>query len=208
MYAYPGHISPKLIDVMASDPRICHYLDLPLQHAHPDTLKRMKRPSNIDRTRQTIADLRAAMPDLALRTSFIVGFPGETEAEFEALLQFVSETRFDRVGAFLYSQEQDTAAARLPNAVPDQIKRERLKRLMSLQQQISLESNQAQIGRQLEVLIEGQGDGLSIGRTYRDAPEIDGLVLIPADIEGGQLVKVKINGAMEYDLTGEPLSQK
>jgi ribosomal protein S12 methylthiotransferase len=206
MYAYPGHISPKLIEIMASDPRVCHYLDLPLQHAHPDALKRMRRPANIGRTRQTITRLRSAMPDLALRTSFIVGFPGETNSEFETLLSFVEDVRFDRVGAFLYSHEEGTLAATLPDAVPENVKRERLERLMEVQQQISLESNQAQVGRQLDVLVEGHGDGLSIGRTYRDAPEVDGLVLIPADVASGQIVPVRITGAMEYDLTGEVLS--
>jgi ribosomal protein S12 methylthiotransferase len=206
MYAYPGHISPMLIEIMASDPRVCHYLDLPLQHAHPDTLKRMRRPANIGRTRQTITHLRNAMPNLALRTSFIVGFPGETDLEFETLLSFVEDVRFDRVGVFLYSHEEGTAAAILPDAVPENVKRERLERLMEVQQQISLESNQAQVGRQLDVLVEGHGDGLSIGRTYRDAPEVDGLVLIPADVTSGQIVPVQITGAMEYDLTGEVLS--
>ena len=220
MYAYPGHISHRLIEVMANDPRICHYLDLPLQHAHPDILKRMRRPPNIERTRRLIDDLRAAMPDLALRTSFIVGFPGETEQEFETLLDFVSDVRFDRVGGFFYSPEEGTAAVTLPGRVPEEVKAERLERLMSLQQAISLEKNQMQVGRTLDVLIEGQGGQLSIGRSYRDAPEIDGLVLVPHDKPAGNdqptgsnlqvstnllvgtIVPVRINGAMEYDLTG------
>jgi len=202
MYAYPGHISPHLIEIMAGDARFCHYLDLPLQHAHPDVLKRMKRPANMDRTRRLIDDLRTTMPGLALRTSFIVGYPGETEQEFETLLDFVSEVRFDRVGGFFFSPEEGTAAATLPGMVPEKAKAERLERLMSLQQAISLEKNQAQIGRTLDVLIEGQGDQLSIGRSYRDAPEIDGLVLVPDDLPVGDMVPVQITGAMEYDLTG------
>jgi ribosomal protein S12 methylthiotransferase len=203
MYAYPGHISPRLIEVMAGDPRVCHYLDLPLQHAHPDTLRRMRRPANVERTRRLVADLRAAMPDVALRTSFIVGYPGETEREFEMLLDFVAETRFDRVGVFVYSPEEGTPAATLPNPVPEEIKAERYDRLMALQQAISLEISQGQVGRILDVLVEGQGDGLSVGRSYRDAPEIDGMVLIPGDIPVGKVVQTRITGAIEYDLIGE-----
>ncbi len=203
MYAYPGHISPRLIEVMAGDPRVCHYLDLPLQHAHPAVLRRMKRPADVARSRHLIADLRAAMPDLALRTSFIVGYPGETESEFEALLDFVQEVRFDRVGVFLYSPEEGTAAAALADSVPEEVKVERYEQLMALQQPISLEINQTQVGRTLDVLVEGQGDGLSVGRSYRDAPEIDGLVLVPGALPPGQIVPVRITGAMEYDLVGE-----
>jgi ribosomal protein S12 methylthiotransferase len=206
MYAYPGHISARLIEVMAGDPRVCHYLDLPLQHAHPDTLRRMRRPAKVERTRRLVADLRAAMPDVALRTSFIVGYPGETEREFERLLDFVAETRFDRVGVFIYSPETGTPAAALPGPVPEEIKAERYDRLMALQQAISLEINQGQVGRILDVLVEGEGDGLSIGRSYRDAPEIDGMVLIPGDVPVGTMVQARITGAMEYDLIGEVIS--
>ena len=203
MYAYPGHISPRLIEVMAGDPRVCHYLDLPLQHAHPDTLRRMKRPANMGRVRKLLADLRQAMPDIALRTSFIVGYPGETEAEFEALLRFVEECRFDRVGVFIYSEEEGTSAVSLPDPVPEEVKEERLGRLMALQQEISLERNEAQVGRRLDVLIEGHGDGLSLGRSYRDAPEIDGMVLLSGELPVGEILPVRITGAMEYDLIGE-----
>ena len=203
MYAYPGHVSPRLIEVMAGDARFCNYLDLPLQHAHPNVLRRMKRPANSDRTRRLIADLRAAIPDVALRTSFIVGYPGETEVEFQVLLDFVAESRFDRVGVFAYSPEDGTASAALTHPVPDEVKAERHDRLMALQQRISLEQNQSQVGRTLDVLVEGEGDGLSVGRSYRDAPEIDGLVLLPGDVSVGALVPVHISGAMEYDLIGE-----
>jgi ribosomal protein S12 methylthiotransferase len=203
MYAYPARVSERLIEVMASDPRICAYLDLPLQHAHPDALRRMKRPAKVKRTRRLIADLRRAMPEVALRTSFILGYPGETEGEFEALLDFVARTRFDRVGGFLYSPEEGTPAASLPDAVPEEVKEERLERLMALQQRISLELNQDQVGRTLDVLVEGQGDDLSIGRSYRDAPEIDGLVLIPGGVPVGEILPVRITGAMDYDLLGE-----
>jgi ribosomal protein S12 methylthiotransferase len=209
MYAYPGHLSRRTMEIMAREPRLCHYLDLPLQHAHPAVLKRMKRPTDVDRTRRLIAELRAAMPDLALRTSFIVGYPGETEAEFQALLDFLSEVRFDRVGAFLFSPEEGTAAASLPDAVPEPVQVERLDRLMALQQEISLEINEAQVGRTLDVLVEGQGDGLNVGRSYRDAPEIDGLVLFPGEPQKaamGNIVPVRITGALEYDLTGEAVN--
>jgi ribosomal protein S12 methylthiotransferase len=203
MYAYPGHVSPRLIEVMATDERVCHYLDLPLQHAHPDTLRRMRRPANVDQARQLIADLRSAMPDIALRTSFIVGYPGETRAEFEALPDLVQEVRFDRVGVFLYSPEKGTPAADLADRVPHRVQKKRYERLMALQQEISIEINEAQIGRGLDVLVEGMGEGLSVGRTYRDAPEIDGMVLIPGELEVGAMVPVEITGAMEYDLVGE-----
>jgi ribosomal protein S12 methylthiotransferase len=203
MYAYPGHVSPRLIEVMAGDPRVCHYLDLPLQHADPAVLRRMKRPAGVDRTRKLIADLRAATPDLSLRTSLIVGYPGETEAEFEALVDFVQEIRFDRLGIFMYSPEDGTAAAELPGEVPPEIQAGRYDRLMAIQQQISLEINQAQVGRTLDMLVEGQGDGLSVGRTYRDAPEIDGLVLVPGEMVPGEIAPVRITGATDYDLLGE-----
>ncbi len=205
MYAYPGHASPRLIEVMAGDARFCNYLDLPLQHAHPDVLRRMKRPSKTDRTRRLIADLRAAMPDIALRTSFIVGYPGETEEEFQALLEFAAESRFDRVGVFTFSPEDGTAATALTDPVPAEVRAERHDRLMALQQPISLEQNQSQVGRTLDVLVEGKGDGLSVGRSYRDAPEVDGLVLLPGDVSVGAMVPVRISGAMEYDLIGEML---
>jgi ribosomal protein S12 methylthiotransferase len=203
MYAYPGRVSSRLIQVMAGDPRVCRYLDLPLQHAHPRVLRRMRRPSDVDRTRQLLSDLRAAMPDVALRTSFIVGYPGETEAEFEALVEFVDEIRFDRVGVFLFSPEEDTVAATLPDPVPENIQAERYEQLMALQQGISLETNRAQVGRTLQVLVEGQGDGLSVGRSYRDAPEIDGLVLFPGDVAAGEMVPVQITQATDYDLIGK-----
>jgi ribosomal protein S12 methylthiotransferase len=203
MYAYPGHISPHLIEVMAGDPRVCHYLDLPLQHAHPDTLRRMRRPASVSRVRRLIANLREAMPDMALRTSFIVGYPGETDTEFESLLRFVAESSFDRVGVFVYSEEEGTPAAALPDPVPEEVKAGRYDRLMALQQDISLERNQSQVGRTLEVLVEGKGDGLSVARSYRDAPEIDGMVLLPGDLPVGEMLAARITGAMEYDLIGE-----
>jgi ribosomal protein S12 methylthiotransferase len=188
---------------MASLPQVLPYLDLPLQHAHPATLRRMRRPANINRVHETLARLRAAMPDIALRSTFIVGYPGETEEEFQALLDFVSEVRFDRVGVFTFSPEDDTPAATLENPVPEAVKVERRERLMQLQQRISLEKNEACVGRTLEVLVEGQGEGVSVGRSYRDAPEIDGLVIVDGIAPVGEMVPVTITGAMVYDLSGK-----
>ena len=202
MYTYPQQISPRLIEIMASREQICHYLDLPLQHGHPDVLRRMRRPHDIDAVLAQIDRLRAAMPDIALRTSFIVGYPGETEEEFQTLLDFVDQIAFDRVGAFIFSPEAGTPAADMPNQVPDEVKRERYERLMRHQQAISWASNQAMIGKTVEVLVEGHGDGISVGRTYRDAPEIDGLVVVEGEVEIGELAPVWIIGASEYDLWG------
>jgi ribosomal protein S12 methylthiotransferase len=202
MYAYPQHISPRLIKTMARHPQVCHYLDMPLQHGHPDVLRRMLRPHDVDRVCRLIEDLRASMPDVALRTAFIVGYPGETEAEFETLLDFVAEIAFDHVGVFTYSSEAGTPAAELPDQLPDEVKVDRYERLMSFQQGISLERNQAQVGRTLDVLLEGSGDELSVGRSYRDAPEIDGLVIIAGELPVGEMVPVRIEEAMEYDLAG------
>lgn len=202
LYAYPGYVTERLIDVMAAYPAILPYLDMPLQHGHPQVLKRMRRPANMDWVRKTIAKMREAMPDLALRTTFIVGFPGETEDEFQALLDFVLETRFDRVGCFTFSFEPGTTSEPLGDPIPREVKEDRRARLMQLQQSISLEKNQSFVGRTLPVLIEGFNDGLTIGRTYRDAPEIDGLVLVEGEIPVGEIAPVRITGALAYDLTG------
>jgi len=202
MYAFPGYVTDRLIETMAAHPQITHYLDMPLQHGHPLTLRRMRRPANVDWVHQTIAKMRAAMPDLAIRSTFIVGYPGETEEEFQTLLDFVEELKFDRVGAFTFSFEPGTESAALGDPVPEEVKQERRERLMQLQQRLSLEKNQAQVGKTLKVLVEGTGDGLSLGRSYRDAPEIDGLVIIDGEAPVGELVPVRISGAMTYDLSG------
>jgi len=202
LYAYPGYVTDRLIDTMAAHPRLVPYLDMPLQHAHPDTLRRMRRPANVDWVHRTIETMRRAMPDLALRTTFIVGYPGETEAEFETLLAFVEEMRFDHVGAFTFSFEPGTTSEPLGDPVPPAVKDERRDRLMALQQTISLRKNQSFVGRTLPVLIEGQGDGLSLGRSYRDAPEIDGMVIVEGEAPVGTMVPVRITGALPYDLSG------
>ena len=203
MYQYPGAVSDRLIEVMAARPQIVHYVDIPLQHGHPTVLKRMRRPANIDWVYRTFEKIRAAIPDIAIRTTFIVGYPGETEDEFEGLLKFVQDLQFDRVGAFQYSFEPGTLSAELSGQLPDEVKQERYERLMESQQPISLKSNQRQVGRTLEVLIEGQGDGLTLGRSYRDAPEIDGMVILEGAAPIGEFVPVKIDGALAYDLTGQ-----
>jgi ribosomal protein S12 methylthiotransferase len=202
LYAYPGAVTDRLIEVMASQRQVLPYLDMPLQHAHPAALRRMRRPANMTWVTSTLARMRQAMPDLALRTTFIVGYPGETEAEFETLLEFVESTRFDRLGAFTFSFEPGTASELLGDPVPLEVKEARRDRLMALQQRISLERNQALVGKTLPVLVEGRGEGLTLGRSYRDAPEIDGLVLVEGDLPVGEIVPVRITGALPYDVTG------
>jgi ribosomal protein S12 methylthiotransferase len=187
---------------MSSLPQVLPYLDIPLQHAHPDVLKRMLRPSNMDDVRQTIVRMRSRLPDLAVRSTFIVGFPGETEQEFQTLLDFLSEMKFDRVGCFPFYCEEGTAAASLPNQIPDAIKEERRARLMELQQSISLEKNKTWIGRSMSVLIEGQEGDLAVGRSFRDAPEVDGVVFVEGKADAGDLIRVRIRGALPYDLIG------
>lgn len=208
MYAFPGYITNRLIDVMASNKQILPYLDIPLQHAHPDTLTRMHRPANLDWVHRTLVKMRQAMPGLAIRTTFIVGYPGETEAEFQTLLDFVQAVRFDRVGTFQFSFESGTASEPLGDPIPAEVKDERYQHVMELQQGISLQINQSVVGRTLDVLIEGYGDGISAGRSYRDAPEIDGLVFVEGKADLGCILPVKITGAMSYDLTGRLASTK
>jgi ribosomal protein S12 methylthiotransferase len=217
LYAYPGYVTDRLIEVMATRPQIVHYLDMPLQHAHPDTLRRMRRPANIDWVYRTLEKMRRQIPDLALRTTFIVGYPGETEVEFQALLDFVTAMRFDRVGTFQFSFETGTPSEPLGDPIPPEVKEERYNRLMALQHGISLEINQTFVGKTLPVLIEGQeaSSGILIGRSYRDAPEIDGVVVVEDAAHGdvnpgvsadqtwiGKIVPVRITGAMAYDLNG------
>ena len=202
MYAYPGYVTDRLIDVMASSKQVLPYLDMPLQHAHPKTLYRMRRPSNIDWVHRTLGKMRSKISNLAIRTTFIVGYPGETEEEYQALLDFVREIRFDRVGTFQFSFEPGTTSEPLGDPIPADVKQERFERLMELQQGISMQINQSHVGRTLDVLIEGKDKGISIGRSYRDAPEIDGMVFIEGDAKIGSIVPVRISGAMAYDLTG------
>jgi ribosomal protein S12 methylthiotransferase len=202
LYAFPGYVTDRQVEVMAAHPQILPYLDMPLQHADPMVLRAMRRPANVDWVHRTLAKMRAALPTLALRTTLIVGYPGETEEAFQRLLDFVAEIRFDRIGAFEFSFEPGTTSEPLGDPVPAEVKHERLERLMTLQQSISLEKNQAYIGRQLDVLIEGYNKGISVGRSYRDAPEIDGLVIVEGRAQVGEIVPVLISGALAHDLTG------
>jgi ribosomal protein S12 methylthiotransferase len=202
MYAYPGYVTDHLIEVMASRKQILHYLDIPLQHGHPDTLKRMNRPHNVDWVRRTVAKMRSAMPDLAIRSTFIVGYPGETEAEFQALLDLVEELKLDHAGAFPFSFEPGTSSEVLGDPISTEVKQLRLEKLMKLQERISLNRNQALVGQVMQVLVEGAGDGVTLGRSFRDAPEIDGLVICDGQADVGQFIDVKITGAMAHDLTG------
>jgi ribosomal protein S12 methylthiotransferase len=208
MYAFPGYVTDRLIDVIASHPQVLPYLDIPLQHAHPATLTRMGRPSDMPWVRKTIAKMRKVLPKMAIRSTFIVGYPGETEDEFQELMDFIVETRFDRAGAFPFSFESGTSSEALGDPIPAEIKQHRYQRLMELQQSISLQINQTFVGNTLDVLVEGRNDGISIGRSYRDAPEVDGLVLIEGDVEIGSIQPVRITGAMAYDVTGIPASNK
>ena len=190
---------------MASHTQILPYLDIPLQHAHPDILRSMRRPSNIDWVYSTISKMRTAMPDLAIRTTFIVGYPGESETEFQTLLDFLKDLKFDHVGAFAYFQEKGTRADPLGDPVPEDEKQNRLDRLMQLQADISLQKNQSYIGKTMDILVEGFNEGISVGRSYRDAPEIDGLVFVEGEMTIGALSPVRITDALVHDLVGIPI---
>ena len=207
MYAYPGYVTDRLIEVMATRRQVLPYLDMPLQHAHSKTLYRMRRPSNIEWVHRTLGKMRSAIPKLAIRTTFIVGYPGETDEEYQALLDFVQEIRFDRVGTFQFSFEPGTTSEPLGDPITAEVKQARYERLMELQQNISLQVNQSYVGKTLDVLVEGRDKGIAIGRSYRDAPEIDGLVFIEGHAKIGDIVPVRITGAMAYDLTGIPEKQ-
>jgi len=206
MYAYPGRMTPRLIRAMAEIPEVVPYLDMPLQHGSVSMLRRMRRPANMAMVRRTLSDLREAMPETALRTSLIVGFPGETESEFEELLDFVREVRFDHLGVFTYSPQERTPAAAMADQVPERVKRARRAEVMKLQQRISLEKNRAFVGRELDVLVEApSGADGAVGRSYRDAPEVDGSVLVRGAAHPGEIVRVRVTDAQPYDLTGVPI---
>lgn len=219
MYAYPSRVSERLIRAMAELPQVVHYLDVPLQHGSPATLKRMRRPANLAMVRRMIDSLRTAIPDIALRTSFITGFPGETEAEFQELLDFVAEIRFDHVGVFTYSRQEQAVAASFPDQVPEHVKRDRRRRVMELQQRISLAKHQALVGQELTVLVEQTGITVArgrgrtqktevVGRSYRDAPDVDGQVICQGVAAPGDFVRVRVTAALPYDLHGEIVVQR
>lgn len=216
MYAYPTQVTSGLIETMARFPQVAKYIDMPLQHAHPDMLKRMKRPNDMERTRRIVNDFRQAIPDIAIRTTFIVGFPGETDQEFRTLLDFIEEMQFDNVGMFTYSPEKGTPAAEMPGQVTEKIKQKRYREAMLLQQKISSRKNRKMVGKEIDVLIDGAGtlqDGkgrevpIYAGRTYRQAPEVDGMVFVRApkgiDLGAGNVVKVRVTESTEYDLWGK-----
>lgn len=202
LYFYPNRLTDEVIEAMASLPKVLPYIDIPLQHAHQDTLRRMKRPWDGGRYLAIFEKLRAAMPECAIRTTFIVGFPGETDAEFAYLLDFMREAKMDRVGAFVFSREAGTPSHDMPDQVPFRVKRSRYDQLMRLQQEISMGINQGWVGRDLDVLIEGEQDGWLFGRSHRDAPEIDGLVFVEGDAKLGDIKRVTVTQAEPYDLYG------
>ncbi|MBK9544434.1 MAG: 30S ribosomal protein S12 methylthiotransferase RimO [Dehalococcoidia bacterium] len=205
MYAYPSRVSPQLIETMARLANVIPYLDVPLQHGSEAVLRRMKRPSNLDNVLRSIEDLRSAMPEIVLRTSFIAGFPGETEAEFKELLDFARAIRFDHAGCFTYSRQQWTGAFEMDAQVPDEVKFERRDRFMRQQRKIAAKQARRFVGRELDFLVEGTGedeDGAPViaGRTYREAPEVDGLVIARGMATMGERVRVRIDEAADYDL--------
>jgi ribosomal protein S12 methylthiotransferase len=212
MYAYPGRVTRRLAETMARLPNVVPYVDMPLQHGSNAVLRRMKRPS-INKARESIGHIRDAMPEVVLRTTFIVGFPGETDLEFEELLEFIQEQRFEHVGAFTYSPQVGTPAGAMEFQVPEALKVERYGRVMELAQSISHEANRSVIGQELEVLIESaapvesaSGDLVVVGRTYRDAPEVDGLAFVKGEFVAGSLVMARVDGALPYDLLCSPVN--
>ena len=206
LYAYPIHFTDELIETLAHSKKIVPYLDLPLQHINDRMLKRMQRRVNRGQTEELLGRLRSAVPNLALRTTFIVGFPGETDVEFEELLAFVQATRFERVGVFPYSYEPDTPATRLDNHLPEEVKKERRNRLMEAQQHVALKWSAGQVGRQLEVIVDGPDPEVPqhvLARTHADAPDIDCLVRVKGKgLRAGDIVSIKVTAADGYDLVG------
>lgn len=207
LYCYPEELYPKLIDVMAREPKICHYLDIPIQHASDPVLKRMGRRTSRAELEQMIQMLRREIPDIVLRTTLITGFPGETQEDHETLMDFVRGMRFDRLGVFTYSAEEDTPAAVMEGQIPEEVKEARRAQLMELQQEISMEKGQRRIGQKMLCMIEGAipQEGAYVARTYADAPDVDGYLFIKTGemLMSGNFVQAVVTGAMEYDLIGE-----
>ncbi|MBK6902993.1 MAG: 30S ribosomal protein S12 methylthiotransferase RimO [Saprospirales bacterium] len=205
-YAYPSKFPREVFDVMAARKEVCNYLDLPLQHADNAVLERMRRQITAEETRDLLEYARAKVPGIAIRTTFLVGFPGETEAEFEALCDFVQEQQFDRVGVFQYSHEESTRAYEMEDDVPAEVKEERANRLMAIQQEISHARNQAKIGSVQRVLFDRKENGYFVGRSEADSPEVDNEVWVPAAenyVRIGDFAPILITDATEYDLYGE-----
>lgn len=207
LYCYPEEITDELIEVMKNEPKVCHYIDMPIQHASDKILKAMGRRTNRVELTERILKIRKEIPDIVLRTTLISGFPGETEEDHEEMLDFVDEMEFERLGVFAYSPEEDTAAAEMPDQIDEDIKIKRRNEIMELQQEIAFENAENMIGRDLLVMIEGKvvDENAYVGRTYMDCPNVDGNIFITTDEEliTGDFVKVKVTGAAEYDLIGE-----
>ena len=206
-YCYPEEITEELIQIIKEEPKICHYLDLPIQHASDRILKRMGRRTTQADLRRIIGRLREAIPDICLRTTLISGFPGETEEDHEELMRFVDDCEFDRLGVFAYSAEEDTPAAAMPDQIPEEVKEDRRAEIMELQQEIAFEKAEGMTGRELTVMIEGKAadENVYVGRTYMDAPGVDGYLFLNTDetLMSGDFARVRVTGAAEYDLIGE-----
>ena len=201
-YAHPAHLSQRIIDAMADCDKVCNYLDMPIQHAADTILKSMKRGLGQDGIRNRIHRLRSAIPEFAIRTTLIVGYPGETEDDFNSLRGFVEEMKFDRLGIFTYSEEEGTGAAHLDDNIPRQVKDDRKNILLEIQHEISLDRNESFVGKTLKVLVDQEGKNVSVGRTEYDSPEIDNIVHIQGKVDKGNFVRVKIESANEYELIG------
>ncbi len=203
MYAYPSRFPKELIDEIKNNEKVCKYIDIPLQHISDSILKSMRRGITSRQTRELLSQLRNEIPGLVLRTTFIVGYPGETEKDFQELCDFVEEFKFERMGTFTYSQEENTGSFDLGDPVPEEVKKERQSRLMEIQKEISAEKNNQQIGRELKILVESLEGDFYVGRSYRDAPEVDGEVLIPSNdgkIVPGNFYIAEVYDSNEYDL--------
>ena len=209
LYCYPEEITDDLIRVMKEEPKICHYLDIPIQHASDPILKRMGRRTSKQELIDIVGRLRKEIPDICLRTTLITGFPGETQEQHEELMQFVDEMEFDRLGVFTYSPEEGTPAAAMQDQIDEEVKEERQAELMELQQEIAFDAAEDMKGREVLVMIEGKvaDENAYVGRTYKDAPNVDGLIFINTDEElvSGDFARVKVTGALDYDLIGELL---
>ena len=210
LYCYPEEIDDNLIQVMKEEPKICHYVDLPIQHANTDILKRMGRRTSKEQLEEIIGKLRREIPDIAIRTTLITGFPGETEEQHQELVDFVDEMEFDRLGVFTYSPEEDTPAAEMEGQIPEEVKEDRQAEIMELQQEIAFEQAEDMVGKEVLVMIEGKvaDENAYVGRTYKDAPNVDGLIFVNTEEElmSGDFARVKVTGAAEYDLIGELIS--
>ena len=206
-YCYPEEITDEFIEAIRTEEKVCHYLDVPIQHASDRILKRMGRRTNQAQLREIIGKLRAAVPDIALRTTMISGFPGETQEDHEEVMRFVDEMEFERLGVFTYSAEEDTPAAAFPDQIPEEVKEERRDEIMELQQEIAFEKSESMVGRDLDVMIEGKvaDEAAYVGRTYMDAPNVDGYIFVNSGelFMSGDFVRVKVTGSNDYDLIGE-----